>query len=88
MAASVRGLACEFVKGVPAGLRAQVEVWQVPRFNGYGAQKLGRGDSRSTYEPADRKFDSAGGDGAGPGVGGLERAEASLEHAGNEYGVP
>lgn len=47
--ASVGGISCSFVRGTAGALKERVELWQRPGLDGYGAQKLGLGDSDSSF---------------------------------------
>ncbi len=50
MAHSLGGVACLIIKGIPSGPREVVEFWHDPGFNGFGAQKLGLGDTEFQLE--------------------------------------
>jgi hypothetical protein len=45
--AEIGGVSCDFVhhRPGPSGLKERVHVWQSTGYDGYNAQKLGRGDS-------------------------------------------
>lgn len=43
--AGIGGVACDFVRGDLRAVKERVEIWQVPGLDGYGAQKMGLGDS-------------------------------------------
>lgn len=43
--ASIGSVSCDFVKGAKTDLKERLEIWQVAGIAGFGAQKLGKGDS-------------------------------------------
>lgn len=47
--ASFGGTTCTFVKGKAAAKKQRVETWQQAGYDGYGAQKLGLGNSESRF---------------------------------------
>lgn len=43
--ATIGGVTCDILRGVPAKLKERVEVWQLPGITGYGALRTGQGES-------------------------------------------
>lgn len=46
---SAGSVTCDLLSGPAPELRERVETWQVPGIDGYGAQKLGKGDAEYTF---------------------------------------
>ncbi|MFA7254125.1 MAG: hypothetical protein WC107_06260 [Patescibacteria group bacterium] len=47
--ASIGAVTCSFVKGEAPLPKQRVALWQVPGLNGYGAQRMGLGDSEFRF---------------------------------------
>jgi len=49
MSGTIGGITCDWVKGIAPSGKMRLDVWQVPGISGYGAQKLGAGDSACAF---------------------------------------
>jgi len=83
MAIGIGGVGCTFLQGGIQDLKEEVRSWRTPGIDGYGAQKLGLGDS--SFEFRATLYDSVANTEAW--VRSLENLQGSVVGAEDDFGL-